>query len=52
LGKYEKLTRVIIPINDYYYLMLTIDIEELDFDLIITDSVIPFIGTEKVHFTY
>ena len=52
LGKYEKLTRVIIPINDYYYLMLTIDIEELNFDLIITDSVIPFVGTEKVHFTY
>jgi hypothetical protein len=32
--------------------MLTIDIEELNFDLIITDNVIPFVGTEKVHFTY
>ena len=52
LGKYEKLTRVIIPINDYYYLMLTIDIEELNFDLIIMESVIPFVVSEKVHFTY
>ncbi len=51
LGKYEKLTRVVIPINDDYYLLLTIDIEELNFDLIIMESVIPFVNAERMHFT-
>src|SRR6187200_2142430 len=27
-GRYEKLNRVTIPINDNYYLLLTLDVEE------------------------
>jgi hypothetical protein len=30
-GKYEKLNRVTIPINEYYYLLITLDSEEKDF---------------------
>ncbi|HEX5187050.1 MAG TPA: hypothetical protein VFV86_09195 [Nitrososphaeraceae archaeon] len=37
------MNRCIIPINDNYYLLLTMDFEEDDFDKIIIEKVIPFI---------
>ena len=48
--RYTKLSRCIIPINDSYYLLLTMDFEENDFDKIIMEKVIPFINKEKENF--
>ena len=51
LGKYEKLNRVTLHINENYYLLITLDIEERNFDNIITEKVIPLIRKEKGNFT-
>ena len=48
--RYTKLSRCIIPINDRYYLLLTMDFEENDFDKIIMEKIIPFINKEKENF--
>ena len=49
--RYTKLSRCIIPINDSYYLLLTMDFEENDFDKITIEKVIPpFINKEKENF--
>jgi hypothetical protein len=50
LGKYEKLNRVTLHINENYYLLITLDIEERNFDKIITEKVIPLIRKEKGNF--
>lgn len=50
LGKYEKLNRVTLHINENYYLLITLDIEERNFDSIITEKVIPLIRKEKGNF--
>jgi len=47
LVKYEKLIRAIIPITNDYYLLVSLDIEEKDFDRIIMEKIIPFIEGEK-----
>ena len=47
LVKYEKLLRAIIPITNDYYLLVSLDIEEKDFDRIIMEKIIPFIEGEK-----
>jgi hypothetical protein len=47
LGKYEKLTRVVTPINDNFYLLITFDIEELDFDYLMLEKVIPYVTSKK-----
>jgi len=49
-GKYEKLNRATIPINDNYFLLLSIDSEELNFDKIIMDKVLPLINETKEKF--
>ena len=49
-GKYEKLGRSIIPINENYYLFLTINFEESNFDEIIMKKIIPLIQKEKENF--
>ena len=41
LVKYESVNRAIIPINENYYLLIAIDIEENDVDKIIMDKIIP-----------
>jgi hypothetical protein len=51
LGKYEKLNRVTLHINENYYLLITLDIEERNFDNIITEKVIPLIRKERGNFT-
>jgi hypothetical protein len=48
--RYTKLSRCIIPINDNYYLLLTMDFEENNFDKIIMEKVIPFINNKKEDF--
>ncbi|HYJ01691.1 MAG TPA: hypothetical protein VEW92_05710 [Nitrososphaeraceae archaeon] len=49
-GKYEKLNRATIPINGNYFLLLSIDSDELKFDKIIMDKVLPLINETKEKF--
>ena len=50
LGKYEGLIRATIPINNSYYLLITLEVEAKDYDTIIIEKVIPFIEKEKEKF--
>jgi len=51
LGRYQKLSRCLIPINENnFYLILTMDFEQYDFDKIITEKIIPLIKQEKEKF--
>ena len=45
--RYEKMSRCIIPINGKYYMFLTMDFEENNFDNIIMEKIIPLIQKEK-----
>ncbi|HET9805506.1 MAG TPA: hypothetical protein VFP49_01220 [Nitrososphaeraceae archaeon] len=48
--RYEKMSRCIIPINENYYLILTIDFEENNFDKIVMEKIVPLIKKEKENF--
>ncbi|MGZ5500679.1 MAG: hypothetical protein ACXWEW_05980 [Nitrososphaeraceae archaeon] len=48
LGRYQKLSRCLIPINENYYLILTMDFEKYDFDKIIMEKIIPLIKEKFV----
>ena len=50
LGRYQKLSRCLIPINENYYLILTMDFEESNFDKIIMEKIIPLIKENKENF--
>jgi hypothetical protein len=50
LGRYQKTSRCMIPINENFYLILTMDFEESNFDKIIMEKIIPFIKQEKEKF--
>jgi hypothetical protein len=50
LGKYQKLNRVTIPINENYYLLIALDTEVKDFDNTIMEKIIPLIKKEKHNF--
>jgi hypothetical protein len=52
LGRYQKLSRCLIPINnkENYYLIITMDFDQYDFDKIITEKIIPLIQQEKENF--
>jgi hypothetical protein len=51
LGRYQKLSRCLIPINENnFYLILTMDFDQYDFDKIITEKIIPLIKEEKEKF--
>ena len=41
LGKYEKLVRIVTPINNKYYLLLTVDVEEPHIDSLMREQIIP-----------
>ncbi|HEX6294164.1 MAG TPA: hypothetical protein VFZ46_03350 [Nitrososphaeraceae archaeon] len=41
------MSRSTIPINENYYLLLTIDFEENNFDKIIMEKIVPLIKKEK-----
>jgi hypothetical protein len=50
LVKYEKVNRMMIPINDnnyYYFLLFTLDVEEIDYDKIVREKIIPFAKRER-----
>jgi hypothetical protein len=49
LGRYEKLIRIITPINNKYYVLLTIDVEEPHIDSIMTEQIIPKIKN-NIHY--
>jgi hypothetical protein len=42
-GRYEKISRVTIPINQYYYLLLTFDPDEKNYDDLIMNKIVPLI---------
>jgi hypothetical protein len=50
-GRYENLNRSTIPINENYYLLLTMDFEENNSDKIIMEKIIPLIKKEKKKFS-
>jgi hypothetical protein len=49
-GRYEKLLRATIPINENYYLLVTFDAEVKNFDSIITDKLVPLIAENRSRF--
>lgn len=49
-GRYDRLLRATIPINESYYLLVTFDIEEKNFDSIITDKVAKMIAENRSRF--
>ena len=49
--RYEKLSRCIIPINEKYYLLLTMDFEENNFDKIIREKILTLVKEEKEKFS-
>ena len=48
--RYRRMSRCLIPVNNYYYLILTLDFDQYDFDKIITEKIIPLIKREKEKF--
>jgi hypothetical protein len=46
-GRYELLHRATIPINDNYYLLITLDAKEKNFDSIIMDKILPVVTRTK-----
>lgn len=42
-GRYELLHRATVPINENYYLLTTLDVEERNFDSIIIDKILPVV---------
>jgi hypothetical protein len=50
LGKYEKLIRIVTPINNKYYVLLTVDVEEPHIDSIMTEQIIPKIKNNINYF--
>ena len=49
-GRYELLHRATIPINENYYLLMTLDIEEKNFDSIIIGKILPLIIKNRSRF--
>ncbi|MGZ5550903.1 MAG: hypothetical protein ACXW07_09095 [Nitrososphaeraceae archaeon] len=52
LGRYQKLSRCLIPINENYYLILTMDFDQYDFDKIIMEKIIALIKEKFVTIRY
>lgn len=50
VGKYEKLIRVTIRINEEFFLLLTLDIDAKDYDSILIQKVIPLVKRKKDEF--
>lgn len=40
-GRYELVHRATVPINENYYLLMTLDVQEKNFDSIIMDKILP-----------
>ena len=48
--RYSRMSRCLIPINENYYLIFTMDFEESNFDKIIMEKIIPLIKQEEEKF--
>jgi hypothetical protein len=48
--RYTRMSRCLIPINENYYLIFTMDFDQYDFDKIIMEKIIPLINQEKKKF--
>jgi hypothetical protein len=48
--RYTRMSRCLIPINDNYYLIFTMDFDQNNFDKIIMEKIIPLIKKEKENF--
>ncbi len=48
IGRYQNMSRSIIPFNENYYVILTMDFEENNFDNIIIEKIIPLIKEKFV----
>src|SRR5687768_16105394 len=48
--RYTRMSRCLIPINDNYYLIFTMDFDQYNFDKLIMEKIIPFIKQEKEKF--
>jgi hypothetical protein len=49
-GRYERLHRATIPISENYYLLMTLDVEEKNFDSVIIDRILPAIAKSRSRF--
>lgn len=49
-GRYDKLHRATIPINENYYLLVTFEVKEKNFDSIIMERIMPLIAETKDRF--
>ena len=49
-GSYEKLLRATIPIEGNYFLLVTIDVENREFDNIIMNQLLPLIEKDRSKF--
>jgi len=50
LGKYEKLVRIVTPIHNKYYVLLTVDVEEPHIDSLMREQIIPKIKDNIQYF--
>ena len=50
LGKYEKLVRIVTPVNNKYYVLLTVDVEEPHIDSLMREQIIPKIKENIQYF--
>ena len=50
LGKYEKLVRIVTPIDNKYYILLTVDVEEPHIDSLMREQIIPMIKDNIQYF--
>ena len=50
LGKYERLVRIVTPINNKYYILLTVDVEEPHIDSLMREQIIPKIKDKIQYF--
>ena len=50
VGKYEKVIRVTIRINEDYFLLLTLDVDAKDYDSILVEKVIPLVRKRRDEF--
>ena len=48
--RYTRINRCLIPINENYYLIFTMDFDQYNFDKIIMEKIIPLINQEKEKF--
>ena len=48
--RYTRMSRCLVPINENYYLIFTMDFDQYNFDKLIMEKIIPLINQEKEKF--